>query len=132
MGGESANPDDATNYLRAVYSRVSRARSGQMQSLFDFPAPIQTAPDRDGTTSTLQQVYLMNSPLVQNLADAAVKNATANVSGQKQQVAALYRQILARDPTPAEEAKAAAYLQTGTMPRKAQIQQKTNEEIFLP
>ena len=46
--------------------------------------------------------------------------------------AALYRQVLARDPTPAETASAHAYLQKGTMTRYAQILLSTNEEIFLP
>jgi hypothetical protein len=132
IGGESGSLDDATYYRRAVYGRVSRARFSQMQAAFDFPSPVQTAPDRDVTTSTLQQIYLMNSPFLQNLADAAVKTATAKVKGQPQQVAALYRQVLARNPTPAETKDAAAYLQKGTLTRYAQILLMTNEEIFQP
>jgi hypothetical protein len=132
VGGTPGDLDDATYYRRAVYGRVSRARSSQMQTLFDFPAPTQTAPNRDVTTSTLQQVFLMNSAFLQNLSSAAVKTATAKVTGQPQQVAALYRQILARNPTPAEAASAVAYLQKGTMVRFAQILLSTNEEIFLP
>jgi hypothetical protein len=103
-----------------------------MQALFDFPSPVQTAPNRDVTTSTLQQIYLMNSTFVQNLADAAVKNSAAKGAGQASQVAALYRQVLARDPTPAETASALAYLKKGTLPRYAQVLLSTNEEIFLP
>ena len=132
MGGEPGNLDDATYYRRAIYGRVSRARFSQMQAVFDFPSPVQTAPNRDVTTSTLQQVYLMNSPFTQNLAGAAVKASAAKAHGQKQQVAALYRQILARNPTPAETQSALAYLQKGTLTRYAQILLMTNEEIFQP
>jgi hypothetical protein len=137
VGGPSGDLDGDTYFRRAIYGRVSRARFPQMQAAFDFPSPVQTAPDRDVTTSTLQQIYLMNSPFMQNLADAAVKKAAAKAAitkavGPKQQVAALYRQVLARNPTPAEIAAALAYLQKGTLVRYAQILLMTNEEIFLP
>ncbi len=132
IGGEPGSLDDATYYRRAIYGRVSRARSAQMQALFDFPAPVQTAPNRDVTTSTLQQVYLMNSPFVQNLAEGAVKSATAKPAAQPQEVASLYRQILARNPTPAETTAAIAYLQKGSLTRYAQILLMNNEEIFVP
>ena len=132
MGGPSGDLDGGSYFRRAIYGRVSRARSPQMQALFDFPAPTQTAPDRDVTTSTLQQIYLMNSAFIQNLAGAAVKTATAKVEGKPQQVAALYRQVLARNPTQAETKIALAYLQKGTLERYAQVLLSTNEEIFLP
>jgi hypothetical protein len=136
VGGPPGDLDGDTYFRRAIYGRVSRARFPQMQAAFDFPSPVQTAPDRDVTTTSLQQIYLMNSPFMQNLADAALKKAAAKPDitkgGQKQQVAALYRQVLARNPTPAESAAALAYLQKGTLVRYAQILLMTNEEIFLP
>jgi hypothetical protein len=132
MGGVPGDLDDATYYRRAIYGRVSRARSSQMQALFDFPSPVQTAPERDVTTSTLQQIYLMNSAFLQNLSTAAAKKASAKAAAQPAQVAALYRQVLARNPTPAETAAAVAYLQKGTLTRYAQVLLSTNEEIFLP
>jgi len=132
VGGTPGDLDDSTYFRRAIYGRVSRARSSQMQTLFDFPSPTQTAPNRDVTTSTLQQVFLMNSEFMQNLSAAAVKNATTKITGQPQQVAALYRQVLARNPTPAETEAALAYLQKGTQVLFAQILLSTNEEIFLP
>jgi hypothetical protein len=63
---------------------------------------------------------------------AAVKTATAKVTSQPQQVVALYRQVLARNPTAAETEAALTYLQKGTLVRFAQILLSTNEEIFLP
>ena len=132
IGGPPGDMDGDAYYRRAIYGRVSRARSSQMQALFDFPSPVQTAPDRDVTTSTLQQIYLMNSAFMQNLAAAAAKKAAAGGTAQPQQVAALYRQVLARNPTPDETRAATAYLQKGSLPRYAQILLSTNEEIFLP
>ena len=132
VGGPPGDMDGDAYYRRAIYGRVSRARSSQMQALFDFPSPVQTAPDRDVTTSTLQQIFLMNSAFLQNLSAAAVKKSAATGAGQPQQVAALYRQVLSRNPTPAETSAALAYLQKGSLPRYAQILLSTNEEIFLP
>ena len=131
MGGLSGDVDDETFYRRAVYGRVSRARSPDMLALFDFPAATQTAPGRDVTTSTLQQIFMMNGEFVQNLAEAAAKSA-ASATGEAEQIAMLYRRILARNPAPAELKSALEYLKKGTLQRYAQVLLSTNEEIFLP
>jgi len=130
MGGLSGDVDDETFYRRAVYGRVSRARSPDMLALFDFPAATQTAPGRDVTTSTLQQIFMMNGEFVQNLAEAAAKSA-ASATGEAEQIAMLYRRILARNPGPAELTSALEYLKKGTLQRYAQVLLSTNEEIFL-
>jgi len=131
IGGAPGDVDSDTFYRRAIYGRVSRARTAQMLGLFDFPEATQSAPGRDVTTSTLQQIFLMNGPFVQNLAEAAAKTAAA-ASGEAEQVGMLYRRILARNPTPDEMKSALAYLQKGTLQRYAQVLLSTNEEIFLP
>ena len=131
MGGVPGDLDEDDYYRRAIYGRVSRARRAQMLGLFDFPEATQSAPGRDVTTSTLQQIFLMNGAFIQNLAEAAAKTAAA-ATGEAEQVGALYRRILARDPTAAEVKSALAYLQKGTLQRYAQILLSTNEEIFLP
>jgi Protein of unknown function (DUF1553) len=131
MGGLSGDLDDDDYYRRAIYGRVSRARRAQMLGLFDFPEATQSAPGRDVTTSTLQQIYVMNSAFMQNLAEAAAKTATA-ATGEAEQIGVLYRRILARDPNAAELKHALTYLQSGTLQRYAQILLSTNEEIFLP
>ncbi len=131
MGGLPGDIDEDTYYRRAIYGRVSRARRAQMLGLFDFPEATQSSPARDITTSTLQQIYLMNGGFMQNLAAAAAKTA-ASATGEAEQVGVLYRRILARDPSAAELKSALAYLQKGTLQRYAQILLSTNEEIFLP
>jgi hypothetical protein len=131
MGGLPGDLDSDDYYRRAIYGRVSRARRAQMLGLFDFPEATQSAPGRDVTTSTLQQIFLMNGAFMQNLAEAAAKSAAA-ATGDAEQVGLLYRRILARDPTAAEVKSALAYLQQGTLQRYAQILLSTNEEIFLP
>jgi hypothetical protein len=68
---------------------------------------------------------------MENLAEAAAKTA-ATATGEAEQIAVLYRRILARDPSAAELKSALAYLQKGTLQRYAHILLSTNEEIFLP
>jgi hypothetical protein len=131
MGGLPGDIDEDDYYRRAIYGRVSRARRTQMLGLFDFPEATQSAPGRDVTTSTLQQIYLMNGEFIHNLAAAAAKTAAA-ATGEAEQIGALYRRILARDPTAAELESALSYLQNGTLERYAHILLSTNEEIFLP
>jgi hypothetical protein len=131
MGGLSGNVDDDTFYRRAIYGRISRARAPQVLALYDFPEATQTAPDRDVTTTTLQQIFMMNSEFIQNLAEAAAKTA-ASATGEAEQIGMLYRRILARDPTVAEMKSAMEYLKKGTLQRYAQVLLATNEEIFLP
>ena len=81
MGGVSGDLDSDTFYRRAIYGRISRARPPQVLALYDFPEATQTAPDRDVTTTTLQQIFLMNSAFIQNLADAAAKTAASGDRG---------------------------------------------------
>jgi hypothetical protein len=131
MGGLPGDVDDDEYYRRAIYGRISRARRAQMLGLFDFPEATQSAPGRDITTSTLQQIYVMNSPFIHNLAEVAAKTA-ATATGEAEQIALLYRRILARDPSAGELKSALSYLQKGTLQRYAQILLSTNEEIFLP
>jgi hypothetical protein len=131
IGGLPGDLDSETYFRRAIYGRVSRARAAQVLALYDFPEATQTAPDRDVTITTLQQIFLMNSAFIQNLAAAAAKTA-ATATGDAEQIAVLYRRILARDPSANEMKAALEYLQKGTLQRYAQVLLATNEEIFLP
>ena len=103
----------------------------QLLQLYDFPEATQSAPGRELTITPLQQLFVMNSEFMQNLAAAAAKTAAA-ATGEAEQVGLLYRRILARDPTAAEMKSALEYLQKGTLQRYAQVLLSTNEEIFLP
>ena len=131
MGGISGDLDSDTFLRRSIYGRISRARMPQLMQLYDFPEATQSAPDREVTITTLQQIFLMNSEFVQSLAAAAAKTA-ATATGEAEQVGRLYRRILARNPTAAEMKSALEYLQKGTLQRYAQVLLSTNEEIFLP
>jgi hypothetical protein len=131
MYGPSENLDQAENHRRTVYGRVGRGRLSNVLGLYDFPDPTQTSPGRDLTTSSLQQLFVMNSDFMH---DQAVALA-AQVNDQPDAAAktkVLFRKILARDPTPQELDLALTYLANATVEQYAQVLLSTNEEIFWP
>ena len=76
--------DAADNHSRTVYGRVSRGRLNTILALYDFPDPMMTAPRRELTTSPLQQLFVMNSPFMQERAAhlAARVSAAPDVPGK--------------------------------------------------
>ena len=129
MGGPSTDLENATNKSRTVYAKVSRTRLNTLLRQYDFPDPMQTAGGRDLTTTSLQQLFLMNSPFVHNLAGELAKSVEGEADNTAK-VRALYRKILARDPSAKELDLAATYLNGSTLDEYAQVLLSTNEEIF--
>jgi Protein of unknown function (DUF1553) len=139
MHGPAEEADSLTNVRRTVYARVSRARVNGLLRDYDFPDPIQTTAARDLTVTSLQQLFLMNSQWIHNLASTLATSVDAEAD-PRAKVAGLYRRILSRDPTAHELNLAAAYLDRPPDPaakqtpieQYAQILLSTNEEIFWP
>ncbi len=64
IGGRSIDVRDPDCGRRTVYSEVSRFRLDPMLALFDFPDPNVHAAKRVETTTPLQKLFVLNSPLV--------------------------------------------------------------------
>jgi uncharacterized protein DUF1553 len=131
MYGPSEDVDRATSVRRTVYGRVSRVRLSNLLKLYDFPDPVQTSPGRELTTTSLQQLFVMNSAFMQGQS-AALAKAVQSEPDQAAKVRGLYRRILSRDPSQKELAQAAEYLKEGKLEYYAQALLATNEEIFWP
>jgi hypothetical protein len=129
--GLSVDLDAATNHRRTVYGRVSRGRLNTVLALYDFPDPTMTAPQRDLTTSPLQQLFVMNSPFMQERAADLVKCVDAQPD-MASKVRDMYHRALDRDPSPKELDLALSYLDKGTLAQYAQALLATNEVIFWP
>jgi hypothetical protein len=123
--------DAPTNRFRTVYGRVSRGRLNTILALYDFPDPIMTSPGRDLTTSPLQQLFVMNSPFMQERATDLVKRVEAEVD-YPEKIRGMYRDALNRNPTPKELDTALSYLDKGTLTQFAQALLASNEVIFWP
>jgi hypothetical protein len=129
MGGPSMDLDNAANTRRTVYGKISRTRLNNLLRQYDFPDPMQTASGRDLTTTSLQQLFLMNSPFIHNLAGTLAKSVDGE-SDTAAKVRALYRKILSRDPSAKELDLATTYLNEASLHQYAQVLLATNEEIF--
>jgi hypothetical protein len=129
MYGPSGDLNSATYTRRTVYATVSRTRLNNLLRQYDFPDPMQTASGRDLTTTSLQQLFLMNSPFIHTLAGTLAKSVDGD-GDTTAKVRALYRKILSRDPSQKELELAATFLQASSLDEYAQVLLSTNEEIF--
>jgi hypothetical protein len=127
----SGDLDAADNHHRTVYGRVSRGRLNTVLALYDFPDPTMSAPQRDLTTSPLQQLFVMNSGFIKDRAKDLVKLVDAETEPAAK-VRAMYHRALDRDPSPKELDLALSYLNNGTLDDYAQALLATNEVIFWP
>jgi hypothetical protein len=123
--------DAPENHRRTVYGRVGRGRLSSILSLYDFPDPMMTAPRRELTTSPLQQLFVMNSPFMQERAANLVNRVSAE-SDSPARIRKMYRDTVHRDPTPKELDAALTYLDKGTLAQFAQALLASNEVIFWP
>ncbi|MEO8128935.1 MAG: PSD1 and planctomycete cytochrome C domain-containing protein [Bryobacteraceae bacterium] len=131
MYGVSEDVDSDKSVRRTVYSRVSRGRLSNLFLLYDFPDPSQTAPGRDLTISSLQQLFIMNSPFMRE-EGRALAESVAEEADNSAKVHGLYRKILSRDPSSREMDLALSYLSEGTVEQYSHILLSTNEVIFWP
>jgi len=131
MYGVSEDVDSDKSVRRTVYSRVSRGRLSKLFLLYDFPDPSQTAPGRDLTISSLQQLFIMNSSFMRE-EGKALAESVAQEADNPAKVRSLYRKILSRDPSSKEMDLALSYLNEGTLEQYSHILLSTNEVIFWP
>ena len=123
-------PDDPENRWRTVYSFVDREKLPEVFSVFDFPSPDISAPERSKTTVPQQALFLLNNPFV--TAQASAIAALHDSKSGDTAIVGIYRQVLGRDPD-AEEVQLAGELladqQTGIR-ELAQALLLSNEFLF--
>ena len=97
-------PDDLSrpeNRRRTLYGRIGREDQDNLLLLYDFPTPTGHSPAREQTTTPLQQLFVLNSPLFAARAKALAERIGPPASGEQidLQVRRLYRDLLARVPS---------------------------------
>lgn len=113
-GGRSVRrpPDDPENRYRSIYSHVDRENLPEVCSVFDFPSPDISAPQRSRTTVPQQALFLLNSPFTINIAEAIAKDSVG--SDADAAITRIYRQVLARNPDENERQLAKAFLESSS------------------
>ena len=111
--GGPGEPLDNENHRRAVYGLVSRTSPDRMLTLFDFPDPKDTAPERSVTVGPLQRLYFLNNGFVVQQAEllaARVENeAGADASAR---IRRGYELLYARPATDKEVGMGLAFLKS--------------------
>ena len=131
MFGPSQDLDAADNSRRTVYGRINRGKTSDILKLYDFPNPFQHSPARGMTITPLQELFVLNSPFIKNLSTTLAKSVEAEVDNLAR-VKILYRKILSRDPSAAENKFALNYLSNASVEQFAQVLLATNEDVFWP
>ena len=137
MGDPSDPVDTECDARRTVYSKISRGRPHPIFHLYDYPDATQHTPQRQVTTTPLQQLFVLNSQWMQYQAQS-LAITVHDIKNPEEKIRALYRRTLARNPAPNEIAQAQAFLnpredELGRTPwaEYAQTLLGTNEFIYL-
>ena len=131
MYGPSQDLDSTDNLRRTVYGKINRGKTSDILKLYDFPNPFQHSPARGMTITPLQELFVLNSPFIKNLSSTLAKSVEAEVDATAR-VKALYRKILSRKPSAAENKIALNYLSSASVEQFAQVLLATNEAVFWP
>ena len=131
-GGPSTELEKPGNFRRTVYAKVSRSRLSPLLKLYDFPDPNQHSPNRELTTTPLQQLFVMNSGFVQNQSRRIAAQAVEASGDVKERIQHLYRTILGREAEASEIDLALSYLDKADWAGYAQALLGSSEFIFWP
>ena len=101
QGGPSVAVDTEHGARRSVYSKISRGGLHPVLQLYDYPDATQHTPQRQVTTTPLQQLFVLNSSWMQYQAKS-LKVRVSGIYDPAEKIRALYRRVLGRDPKPKE------------------------------
>ena len=105
-GNRQLSPWEIEESYRSVYVPVIRNAASRLFESFDFPEPSETHGAREVTTGPSQALFMMNSEFVRNHATIAAERLMAARESDRERVRHAFRQVLSRDPSPGELARA--------------------------
>ncbi len=101
---------------RGIYLPVLRTAMIDLHKTFDFPDPGNIQGQRDTTNVPTQSLFLLNSPLVIDMAQELSQRITADAQTTPERVTQAYLWIFGRKPNASERAAAITYLEGSTPP----------------
>ena len=124
LGGEPHELSDVAHRRRTIYGLVKRRELADILRLHDFPDPVAHSATRVPTTTPLQQLFVLNSSLMQVRAEAlACRVRGASADDLPRQVRLAHQLLFQRDVTEDELAVAVQFLRSsqadGTPPDTA-------------
>lgn len=95
---------------RSVYLPMIRNDLPELFQSFDFANPHATTGARPRTLAASQGLYMLNAPLVLELAEATVRRYWQNADSPEARLTRLYRAVFAADPTRDEQQMILTYV----------------------
>jgi hypothetical protein len=103
LGGPPVALAAESNHRRTLYAKIDRSSVDDVLRLFDFPDPAAHSPDRQPTTSALQQLFVLNSPFMHQQAQSLAELLLAGGATKSEAIVQrAYRRLLTREPGPME------------------------------
>jgi hypothetical protein len=131
MGGPPVHlqsGDGGFSHRRTIYGEVDRRNLPELYSQFDFANPDITTGKRYETTVPQQALFMMNSPLVVELARRLVNEADFQaLDGEEAKIQFLYERIYQREPTEVEIKLGLDFIDDSPAPE--QISDETREKM---
>lgn len=109
-GGPSVELTAADNRRRTLYGRIDRSDPDVLLRLFDFPEPSAHAPARVPTTTALQQLFVLNGPLMTRQSGELATQLLSEQPAPEEIVRRAYRRVFARPPSETELRLGTTYL----------------------
>jgi hypothetical protein len=137
IGGKSVDPQKPDIRRRTVYSQVSRLELNRMLAMFDHPDPNAHAEKRAETTTTLQKLFVLNSPFMVRQSEAFAKRCVSAGGSDSERILFAYRTAYGREPTAAELQLGLDYLgpedngHTARWEQYAQVLLAANEMLMV-
>jgi hypothetical protein len=135
VGGPPAELSTANNAKRTIYGTVKRRELTDILRLYDFPDPLTHSPSRVATTTPLQQLFVLNSPFMQEQGNALVGRLSREVGDDvPKRIEWAYRLLFGRLPDEKELQIGLQYVSDGKIQSwqtYAQVLLGSNEFIFL-
>ena len=135
LAGPPIELSAANNTRRTLYGLVRRRELTDILRLNDFPDPLTHSPNRSPTTTPLQQLFVLNSPFMQQQAEALVARMDREVAGDDQlKIEQAYRWLFGRPATKQELELGLSFLKEGsaaTRQQYAQVLLGSNEFSFV-
>ncbi len=131
LGGAAQELTDAKNSRRTLYGTVKRRELNDLLRLHDFPDPTTHSASRTPTTTPLQQLFVLNSPFMQQQSAALAKRA--EIAGDNEaRVRRVYQLLFGRLPASGEAKLAKDFLiDAPSWPAYCQALLGSNEFLFV-
>ena len=135
VGGKSIDPQKPDSVRRTVYARISRLKLNAMLVMFDHPDPNAHAAKRVETTTSLQKLFVLNSPFMVKQAEELAKRIQAADSTTAGRIDFAYRRLFGRVPSDDEARLAKTFVESATSKsaweQYSQVLLASNELLFV-